>query len=302
MFTADKLGKGILLLVIFLLVYYNQAWTFQASTNSIDRMDIRVENGLLSQTPYHLFWFGQKDKTIKLHYNSLLGEQPLRLLALTKKEETVTMPPSSRLTYSLGKDYSGTVAAVIPPVQVDLNGDGRREKIQLSAKLDTLFAQGYHPPRTSFEDPRLPLEICYKGNRTILILFQNKPLSNQAVRLVSRRGFGLGLDQTVPTNTAGMLQLDDIRHLRTGINLTYVAGDQTRYIASYRLEGSTLFTRRYLEALTPVFKVLQWSLILVGLWIVGKGGYWRRARTLALAPERAAERLSECYGIVNVTK
>jgi hypothetical protein len=295
MFTPQNLGKGLLLLVIFLLVYFNQAWKFHASSNSIDRMDIRVENGLLSQAPYHLFWFGQKDKTIKLHYNSFLGDQPLLLLALTKKEKIVTIPQSSRLDYRLGQDYSGTVAAVIPPVQVDLNGDGNNEKIQFSAKLDTLFAQGFRPPRTSFEDPRIPFEVCYKGSQVILILLHNQPLANQTVRLVSRRGFGLGMDRAVTTDAAGMLRFDDIRHLRTGICIMYQAPDQTHYIASYRLEGHTLFSKYYLEALLPVFKILQWSLLLAALWIAGKWVYWRRVRTLAL--QKAAGRFSGCFGI-----
>jgi hypothetical protein len=294
MFKLKSLGKLLLALIIFLLVYFNEVWTFYAATNSIDQMDIRVENDLLSQAPYHLFWFGQKDKTLKLYYNSLLGKQPLYLMALTKEEKIVTIPPQARLAYRLSKDYSGTVAAVIPPVQADLTNDGKYEKIQLSAKVDTLFAQGFNPPRTSFEDPRIPFEVCYKGHQTILLLFKNKPLANQAVRLVSRRRFGLAMNRTVITNAAGMLQVNDVRDLRTGINIIYPARDQTRYIASYRLEGSTLFTKRYLEALAPVIKVLQFALLLVAIWVVGKKVYWWQIRTVASG--KTTDRMSECFG------
>jgi hypothetical protein len=301
MFTVNNLIKVLLALVIFLLCYFNQSLTFHAATNSIDQMDIRVENSLLAQAPYHLFWFGQKDKTLKLHYNSLLGNQPLSLYALTKKEAIVTVPAQqSRLTYRFAKDYSGTVAAVLPPVQVDLNNDGRNEIIQLSAKVDTLFAQGFHPPRTTFGDPRVPFEVCFKGQQTILLLFKGRPLGGQTVRLISRRGFGLAMDRTVVTDAAGRLRVNDLRDLRTGIILIYLARDQTRYIASYRLEGNTMFTKRYQEAFAPVVKILQWAVLSAAFLIAGKKIYWWQVRTIA--PAKTANRWSECFGKMNVTK
>jgi hypothetical protein len=300
MFTAKNLVKVLLLLVIFLLVYFNNLVPFHTATDSIDQMDIQVEKSLLAQAPYHLFWFGQKDKTLKLHYNSLLGNQPLSLYALTKKEEIVMAPArQSRLAYGLDKNYSGTVVAVLPPVQVDLNNDGHNERIQLSAKVDTLFAQGLHPPRTTFGDPRIPFEVCFKGHNTLLLLFNNQPLGNQTVRLISRRGFGLAVNHTVTTDAAGMLQVNDIRHLRTGINITYQARDQIQYITSYRLEGRTMFTKYHQEALTPMIKSFQWAVLLAVFLIVGKKVYWWQVR--AVLPGKTADRISECFGEVNVT-
>jgi hypothetical protein len=300
MFTVKNLVKALLLLTIFLLVYYDQAWTFHVANNSIDQMDIRMEKDLLTPMPYHLFWFGQKDQTLRLHYHALLGEQPLRLLALTKKEEIIEIPTrQSRFTYSLGKDYSGTVAAALPPLSLDL-GRGRTEKIQLSAKVDTLFAQGLNPPRTTFEDPRIPFEVCFKGQNTILLLFNNQPLANQAVRLTSRRGFGLAVNRIVTTDATGMLRLHDIRHLRTGINLIYQARDHILYIASYRLEGRTMFTKYHQEALAPMIKTFEWALLLAVLLIVVKKLYWWQARIVL--PGKVADRMSESFGKVQVTK
>jgi hypothetical protein len=300
MFTVKNLFKVLLLLVIFLLVYFNNLMPFHTATDSIDQMDIQVEKSLLAQTPYHLFWFGQKDKTLKLHYNSLLGNQPLSIYALTKKEEIVMAPVrQSRLAYHLDKDYSGTVVAALPPVQVDLNNDGHNERIQLSAKVDTLFAQGLHPPRTTFGDPRIPFEVSYKGHNTILLLFNNQPLSNQTVRLISRRGFGWAVNHTVVTDAAGMLQVNDIRHLRTGISIFYQGQDQIQYITSYRLEGRTLFTKYHQEALIPMIKSFQWAVLLAVFLIVGKKVYWWRVR--AVSPGKAADRRSESFSKVNVT-
>jgi hypothetical protein len=301
MFTVKNMVKVLLVLVILMLFYFNKVFIFHASRNSVDRMEVRVENELVAQAPYHLFWFGLKENTFKLHYNSFLGKQPLSLFALTKKDEIVMVPPQSRQFYRFGNDYSGTVAAVIPPVRVDFNDDGRQETIQLSAKVDTLFVQGFNPPRTTFGDPRIPFEVCYnKGRQSILLLFNNQPLINKKVRLISRRGLGLAMDKIVTTDAAGMVRFNDIRHLRTGINVMYLAGDQTRYIASYLLEGRTFFTGRYRETVAPLVKSTYWAVLLALLLIAGQKVYWWRVRTMASG--QAADGLSDCFGKVTVTK
>jgi hypothetical protein len=276
MLTAKNLGKAVLVLLILALIYFDEAWTFYPDTASIAQMDIRVENSLVSQAPYHLLWFGQQDQTLKLHYNELLGEQPLSLYALTKQEAIVTVPPGqSRTAYCLDKEYSGTIAAVLPPVRLELGRDEPIEQIHLSAKVDTLFTQGFTPVRTIFGDSRIPLEVCFKGNRAIMLLYQTKPLCNQEIRLVSRRKFGFAVDQKVTTDAAGMLQVKDFRDLRTGISIIYRAGERVMYISSYRLEANSLFTKRYLKALDPLQKVLQWSVLLCLLLVAWRKIYCR---------------------------
>jgi hypothetical protein len=302
MFIGKNLGKVLLVLAVLSAVYFDEVWPpFDIVTDSFDQMEIRVEDDLFTQAPYHLFWFGQDDRTIKLHYNSLLGKQPLCIYALTKQESIVTvLPEQSRTAYRLAKDYSGTLAAMIPPVRVDLDNDGQPETIQLSAKIDTLFAQPFKPIRTSFADPRIPFEVCWKGHQDILLLFNNQPLRNQKLRLVSRRGYGCGVDRTVTTDADGMLQVKDVRDLRTGISLIYSAPAQTRYITSYRLEANSMFTPRYLRALAPLVKVLQWSVLLTLFLVACQKLYLRRARTVL--PVKVAGDMSQMLNKLNVTK
>jgi hypothetical protein len=312
MITVKKLGKVLLMLVTFLLVYFDQAWMFFPPTESIDQMSIRLEKGLLSQAPYHLFWFGQQDQMIKLNYNVLLGVQPLSLYALTKQEAIVAAPLlQSRAAYRLDKDYSGSIVAVMPPVQLALGQDDRTEKIQLSAKIDTLFTQGRHPVRTTFADPRIPFEVCFKGyqgnqmldvclkgNPAIQLLFNAKPLRNQAVRLVSRRGYGLGVDQTLTTDAFGMLYVKDVRDLRTGISIIYRTADRIMYITNYRLEANSLFTKRYLKALAPLLKVFQWSILFILFLVTCQKLYRWQGRAIPLVkPKPAWMSRKELFGI-----
>jgi hypothetical protein len=214
MIDLANLGKVLLLIAVFLPVRFAQDWTFYPDTAFIEQMNLRVENSLVSSVPYHLFWFGQHDRTIQLYCNSLLGNHPLELYALTKRE-TIVKAPVAQLTggFRLDKDYSGTIGATLPRLQVDFNQDGRLEKLQLTAKIDTLFAQPFHPIRTAFKDPRIPLEVCFKGDRSILILLNGQPLRQETIRLVSRRGYGCNSDRTAITDSAGMLQVDDVRDL-----------------------------------------------------------------------------------------
>jgi hypothetical protein len=132
------------------------------------------------------------------------------------------------------------------------------------------------------------------------LLFNNQPLRNQKLRLVSRRGYGCGVDRTVTTDADGMLQVKDVRDLRTGISLIYSAPAQTRYITSYRLEANSMFTPRYLRALAPLVKVLQWSVLLTLFLVACQKLYLRRARTVL--PVKVAGDMSQMLNKLNVTK
>jgi hypothetical protein len=266
----------------------------------------------LSQAPYHLFWFGQQNQMIKLNYNALLGAQPFSLYALTKQEAIVAVPlQQSRTAERLDKDYSGSIVAVMPPVQLAPGQDDRAEKMQLSAKIDTLFTQGRIPVRTAFADPRIPFEVCFKGYQgnqmldvclkgkpAIQLLFNTKPLCNRTVRLVSRRGHGSGVDQRLTTDASGKLYIKDVRDLRSGISIIYRAADQIMYITNYRLEANSLFTKRYLKALAPLLKVFQWSILLILFLVTCRKLYRRQGRTVPLVkPKPAWMKRQELLGI-----
>jgi energy-coupling factor transporter ATP-binding protein EcfA2 len=93
----------------------------------------------------------------------------------------------------------GSVAAVSTPVSLDTNSDGVTETVYPSAKTDMEFTQGYSPNAPVFLDSVLPFEVAFQNRTQFVLYFQQQPLANQQVEVVS----GLGNAFTMTTDDSG---------------------------------------------------------------------------------------------------
>jgi hypothetical protein len=236
------------MVIVLLMVANGRNLTFHSKDAALDKMRLKVANDILSRSSYRLLWFDVNRRVIRVNCHSLLDSDGLELYALTPKRQISAVKLGrGRETFKLSKNkYSGTFTAVLPAFKKDLNWDGVAETVRVLAKVDTLFA----PAKTIFMDPRIPLEIV-KGEKAITLFFNQAPLANQLVRLLSRRG----MDKTVKTDAGGRVAISDLRDLRKGISVVYRAPDQTCYIASYLLEAYSVFSPRHAIALQPLVNV-----------------------------------------------
>jgi hypothetical protein len=255
----SKIARGVIMIILLLMVYYNQKVSFHQKDAALDKMKLKVESSLLSQFSYRLIWFEMAHRTIRLHCNSLLETKEIELYAITPEEKVMAFEPGAATHKLSKKAHSGTFAAVLPVFQKDLNRDGVVEKVQVVAKVDTLFAQ----VGTIFRDRRIPLEIV-KGKNGITVLFQQAPLANQSLRLISSRR----MNKVVKTDARGMIKVPDIRDLRKGISIIYLSKNHTCYIASYLLEAYSIFSPRHVITLRPLVKVVVLATGLVALFIL----------------------------------
>jgi hypothetical protein len=262
----EQLLKAGLIILIIALVYFGKMVSFDPGPVAITQMNLEVQNSPVSQSPYQLLWFEVHSPTIKLNYNIFLDPKPLALYALTKRA-TVRGIQSG----GLSEDFSGSLAAVAEPFKLDLDRDGVMEKVRLVAKLDTLFAQGFTPPKTDFADPGIPLEIVFVKNNQLKVLFKGKPLVNQALRLTSQRA----PERQITTDASGSFTVNDLRYLAGGISVIFLTQDHACYIASYLRESYSLFTPGHMVAMEPLVKVIFISaIVILSLW--GGGKFWPR--------------------------
>lgn len=271
--SKEYLILFIAMIIVFLTAYFNTKLTFYSPNSGINKMNIQIEKSEYSRVPYGLMWFDFRNETIKLNVNMLCDSSQIKIYALSKDEQ-VSEVEVSKPVISLKDTYSGSFATVMPSFEADLNNDGNKEKINLYAKADTIFTQGFVPVRTNFTDKQVPMEINNFGRGNIEISYGQKPLADKEVRLFSIRG----LNKSVKTDENGILKVKDVRDLREGIIIVYVAEDNSHNIASYTVESSTLFTNYHYIALKPLIIVLAISGVLIAIIIALRKMYYCRNR------------------------
>jgi hypothetical protein len=272
MSLGSGLARGSLMMLLFLLAYFQKSLVFHPKDASLDKMSLMVAGRLLSESSRRLLWFDIERRLIRLNSNVLLDWGGLTILAVTPTQtKTALAATAVKKPIRLSADkYIGTFAATLPPLTTDFNNDGTRETIKLAAKIDTL----YTPDKSYFHDLRMPLELA-RDNRGILVFFRQKPLKNRRLRLLTRLGKG----QSVTTDESGIMKVPDIRHLRQGISVIYQTG-RYYYITDYLLESYSIFSGRHLTALQPLLKVLGLAGLLIGIILLAREKDRRRKRYL----------------------
>lgn len=285
---SSNIARGLIMVILLLMAYYDTKVTFHPKDASLDKMSLGVESSLLAHSSYRLIWFEIEGRRLLVRYNSLLGPRKLRCYAITPAAKTVglALAPDQKAFKLSGKEHAGTFAAVMPRFKKDVNADGALENIELSAKIDTLFTQ----VKTALLDPGIPFEVV-KGTDGITVFFKQKPLINQAVRLIYQRG----ADKVVTTDAKGMIAIPDIRDLRQGITVVYQTPGPTCYITSYVQEAYSVFSKRHGIALLPLVKILLCAGGLAGIFLWG-------SRALASFHATKYAKKGRLYLVKSVTK
>ncbi|WKY45762.1 4Fe-4S binding protein [Eubacteriaceae bacterium ES2] len=165
---------------------------------------------------------------------------------------------------ALNDNYLGSFIATIPEQTSDLNQDGINENLYCFAKTDMEFTQGYRPTAPEFDNELFPLEVIFSDRTTISLNFNGEVLANQTVIVYSERS-----GQTeYTTNEAGEITDLPILDIRSGILVTFFENNTTVYQMHYQVEDNTLFTSRYLSALSPFFLILILSVLGIILCLI----------------------------------
>lgn len=194
-----------------------------------------------------LLWFEHDNNKMSLNKSILMTSEGITLYTVNSKEEVETITVSNQ-EKKLSENYTGTFLALLPEQSIDLDEDGNKEKVLLTAKTDTVLTQGFNECRTVFGDEEIPLEVALSNKTDITVYVNGSILKNQNVNIKSARG----LDKTYKTDSNGMILNLKIKDLREGITVSYKVGDNTTYICSYIVESSKLFTPLYFEAQKPM--------------------------------------------------
>lgn len=238
------ISSMVLILVLYVI---NDKFIFFNFYESTADKTIVLNNSSLNKISGQLLWFEHEDNEISLNKNVLLSSAGMKVYTVNNKTEVENLNVSDK-QQQLSERFTGTFLAQMPEQKIDLDADGTKESVLLTAKTDTVLTQGFNYCRTVFESEDIPLEVALSDKNNITIYVDGKILKNQNVNIKSARG----LDETYKTDSQGMINNLKIKDLRQGITVSYKTSDSKTYVCSYIVESYKLFTPLYFEAQKPM--------------------------------------------------
>jgi polyferredoxin len=254
------------ILLIAVIAYYANKITFYNFDDSIGNFQINLQKTTNSTVNGQMLWFTYDEGKIDLNLNPLLDSSAISIYSLTSEG---TIPVEMHKSQKL--NGTGTLFAIAPPCQFDVNSDGVTDTVYVSAKTDTIPTQDQMipPVNTKLSDQKLPFEAVFTKQSIVTLFYKNELLANQKV-IINTAGLK---NRVMTTDINGVLPSLDLRDIRKGFSLLYQDEKGLYYNLSYQVEDNTLFTSRHLAAMQPFFKVVMISgaviLLLVTLRIFG---------------------------------
>lgn len=271
------------IIAMFVIVYCCQKVFFYLPDYGIEKTTINIEKTNHPLAPYDFMWFSYDDEKVKLNINMMVDDiSKLKLYSLAHGGAEGEAPGGKviPLEYSnpnspipLNAALSGNHVAVLPPFQADVNNDGKKETINVSAKIGAVFTHtgdfldflGMNEESVLFADERIPMEVLYMEDGKMMVFYGPGPLANTEVQLISNRG----LNKKVRTDAAGNLPRQNYKDVRSGIQVVYVGEDNTYNIASYTVENETLLTGYHLKAMLPfIYSIALSSVLIFLIWAI----------------------------------
>jgi formate hydrogenlyase subunit 6/NADH:ubiquinone oxidoreductase subunit I len=241
----------IICVMMALIAFFSYHFVFyNFSTNTTGYT--MTQNSSAEQNVNSPVWFSYDNNQIVVNAETT---SDLKLYALSTEGVTEMTAENQAV---MSPNYVGSFIATLPETTLDEDGDGTNETVHYAAKTDMAFTQGYRPTAPAFSHSLFPLEITLTDRTIVTVLYNGEPLENQTVTLDTNRSG----ESQVTTNSDGVIEGLSVLDIRSGFSVTYEADAQTTYVMAYQVEDNTLFTSRYLAALTPL-------MVIVGLTVIG---------------------------------
>ena len=169
-------------------------------------------------------------------------------------------------------DCLGTLAAVKPAYQSDTDGDGTVETVVETARTDMAFTYDYEHPAHAISDDRVPFEVLYPRRGQFVFTMNGEPLVGAEITAVLSDGREVALT----TDVGGASTALSINDVRGGVTFVYRADDVRTFRLHYQIEDNTVFSLRWLRAMTPFTMILLIALVLIVLDVLARRAIYRK--------------------------
>jgi ferredoxin len=192
-------------------------------------------------------------------------------------------------------DCLGTLAAVKPAYKSDTDGDGTVETVVETARTDMAFTYDYEHTAHAISDDRVPFEVLYPRRGQFVFTMNGEPLVGAEITAVLADGSEVALT----TDVGGASTALSINDVRGGVTFVYRPDDTRTFRLHYQIEDNTVFSLRWMRAMTPFTLILLIALVLIVLDVLARRAIYRK-RGLSEARARifqpSAVRRRPCFG------
>lgn len=212
-------------------------------------------------------WFSYGEAGRRLQYGTSI-EEDFQLYGRTKEQ---SVPVTEEDMNPIRSELLGNIIAVAPVRSEDVDGDGTEENIHDSARAD-FGVDAFNPVPQRFDNPEIDLELVFAERKYILVYFQNQPLRDAGISILSENG----QERTYHTDDRGQIEGLPIRDIRNGFTASYAPEETDIYRMYYALEDYPYFSTHFFRAHIPLILVLLLSFAGIAVIQFLRVQAWRR--------------------------
>lgn len=204
----------------------------------------RTEEKPLSADTAVWFSYGGKGKAFFYGLGNSVQEKSLTVYALSQTGEiSVTKGKENPIR----QDSLGHFIAALPMAELDVDGDGEKEKVYDYARAD-FGANAFNPAPQRFLAEEIPFELVFAERKYIMVYYRKEILKDADVLVTSYDGE----QKKYRTDEHGWIQGLPNRDIREGFTASYSPDGKTVYRMYYALEDYPYFSEHFWKAHLPL--------------------------------------------------
>ncbi len=204
------------------------------------------------------FSYGDGGKAVYYGVNEEIQEDRLTVYALTQTGEvSVTRGKEDPIR----QDSLGHFIAALPAAELDIDGDGKAEKVYDYARAD-FGLNAFNPAPQRFLTEEIPFELVFAERKYIMVYYGNEILKDAEVLVTSYNGE----QKRCRTDEHGWIQGLTNRDIREGFTAVYPPDGENVYRMHYALEDYPYFSVHFWKAHLPLAVIF--ALAVIGIMAV----------------------------------
>ena len=207
------------------------------------------------------FSYGDGGKAVYYGVNEEIQEDRLTVYALTQTGEvSVTRGKENPIR----QDSLGHFIAALPAAELDIDGDGKAEKVYDYARAD-FGLNAFNPAPQRFLTEEIPFELVFAERKYIMVYYGNEILKDAEVLVTSYNGE----QKRYRTDEHGWIQGLTNRDIREGFTAVYSPDGENVYRMHYALEDYPYFSVHFWKAHLPLAVIFALAVIgIVAVYLI----------------------------------
>ncbi len=254
---THKIFIAIFILAIITGIVYSPKLYYYIMPLTMEKRGFESVETTKSNIENQFVWFSYENGKIKLHYHPDFMEHLQNAVYMDVNNQSHMVEMNQ---FTLDNTMSGSMMVIAKKENWDIDGDGEKDSVFVSAKTDTNETQGWSAYSRVIQREDVPFEVVMSDKTQLTLLKEGAPY-NGVVKMESARG-----TKRIIEVKDGLIPFVDLRDLRKGIVVTAKQDEGGYLIGSYICEYHTVFTKAHLVSALPLW--IFFGSVIIGVLIV----------------------------------